>query len=328
MSWADYQRVAHTFPVVLDLPAGTGRLIYIGSHHTHDPAHSDIALIERLWNESQPSMAFNEGGDPPVLPDREATIRAYGEAGFVRWLARQAGIPVKSIDPSRSESVASLSNRFTAQQLKLFFALLQVKDHREHPTEPFAERMARVFTVLNATPGLAVPPFNVTELERDYKTLFPSAGAFTEVPSRWFDPVGQDNFLNQIARISSELRDGKMVETLIDATCKGQHVFAVVGGTHVVMQERAIRAAIARCGRQKARGWVTANPPAHLAWHHAGCPSRRAVRKIARRDACATQGTLHHGERFLNVTPPKLCFGINSDGSARGVSWLATSFAG
>src|SRR5437588_11234053 len=87
MSWTEYQRVEHPFPIVLDLPEGKGRLIYVGSHHTHDPLHPDIALIERLWHESQPSITFNEGGEPPVLATREATIEAYGEAGFVRWLA-------------------------------------------------------------------------------------------------------------------------------------------------------------------------------------------------------------------------------------------------
>ena len=43
--------------------------------------------------------------------------------------------------------------------------------------------------------------------------------------------------------MSGEFRDQHMVKLLIDEVKKGKRVFAVVGGSHVVMQESALKAA-------------------------------------------------------------------------------------
>jgi pheromone shutdown protein TraB len=58
----------------------------------------------------------------------------------------------------------------------------------------------------------------------------------------WSDPVATQAYTNQIARLSSEFRDLHMVKLLIDEVKQGKRVFAVVGGSHVVMQERALKA--------------------------------------------------------------------------------------
>ena len=58
----------------------------------------------------------------------------------------------------------------------------------------------------------------------------------------WIEP-NENGPLNRISEASSELRDRHVVSVLLAALGKGEKVFAVVGASHVVMQEPALRAA-------------------------------------------------------------------------------------
>ncbi len=242
MSWDEYRTISHVAPYVLDITVGEGRLVYIGSRHVFDPERLDVRLIEALWSQVEPELAFNEGGDPPTYDDRDTAVRMAGEAGLVRYLAGRDDVPVAILDPTRAEVVAVLLDEYPAERLKLFQLLLAVKSHRDNPTEPFKERMALVLRHRSKVPGLEnVPPQSLEELAESYEHEFPDAGSFRDVPSAWFDPVRTDTFLNDIARKSGVIRDEFMIELLTRHALAGRRVFAVVGASHVVVQERAIR---------------------------------------------------------------------------------------
>ena len=244
MTWDDYGRIYHVIPYIVDLSTGNGRLIYVGSRHTNDPNSLDVAVIESLWRQSDIDVAFNEGGVPPTENTKEEAVRLYGEPGLVRYLAARSQVPVRSLDPTRRELVAALGDRFTPEQLKLFFVLLQVKHHRENPTEPFDDMIGRVFMNFNATPGLGGPPRTVEELNAIFPRYFTAPGSFHEVPSNWFDPMEGVNFMNDISRRSGKLRDEYMVDLLVSQVREGKRVFAVVGASHVVMQEPKLRSSL------------------------------------------------------------------------------------
>jgi hypothetical protein len=244
MSWAEYEQVRHVVPYVLDISAkGGGRLIYVGSDHTKDPESLSIRTIESLWAQSRPELAFNEGGYPPVAPSREEAIRS-GEAGLVVFLAAQSNVPSASLDPTRTQLAARLSPIFGAELVKLGFVLSQVRQHRNSSAQAFEERMAHTFAVLNATPGLEGRPGTLEELAEVFCARFPETASFRDAPDSWFDPVQKVNVMNELARRSSEERDRFMVELLVRHVRQGKRVFAVVGASHVVMQERALRDAL------------------------------------------------------------------------------------
>ena len=52
-----------------------------------------------------PTIAFNEGGDPPVFQSREEAVRNAGEPGWLRFLAARDKIPIFSLEPEHSEEV-------------------------------------------------------------------------------------------------------------------------------------------------------------------------------------------------------------------------------
>ena len=238
MTWAEYDALDHAAPYLIERQCGAGRLIYVGSRHTNDPAHAQNALIEELWRQLEPQIALNEGGNPPTYSDRDQAIRMNGEAGLVRYLAGRDKVPVKSIDPPRRLEVQWLLETFDAGRVKTYFALLQVNHHRRNPVEPFDQLMTRVFRNLESIPELAgVKPMRVEDLEV----------AYDDVQAWWFDPMRQDHWTNQVSRASSNRRDRFMIEQIHAALRDGKRVFAVVGASHVVMQEPVIRSL--RCAR-------------------------------------------------------------------------------
>jgi hypothetical protein len=64
------------------------------------------------------------------------------------------------------------------------------------------------------------------------------------VPPEWFDPATTQvqTYLNKVSLERGEFRDRHMLVLLTEQLAQGKRVFAVVGASHVVMQERALRA--------------------------------------------------------------------------------------
>jgi hypothetical protein len=67
-------------------------------------------------------------------------------------------------------------------------------------------------------------------------------GGWRKATTRWFSPVGSLGWTNDVAAAVSRLRDKHMVSLLTREVLAGERVFAVVGFSHVVMQEPALRA--------------------------------------------------------------------------------------
>jgi len=59
------------------------------------------------------------------------------------------------------------------------------------------------------------------------------------------DPTRTEHLTQRIARDSSSARDRYMAEKLVDAVQRHRRVFAVMGASHVVMQEPALRSRLA-----------------------------------------------------------------------------------
>ena len=243
MTWPEYRRIYHSTPYIIELSCAPAHLVYIGTQHTYDPQFPETALIEHMWRQLKPEIAFNEGGNPPTLADRDEAVRKAGEPGLVRHLAGRDKVLVRSIDPKRADEIRALRNWFTDEPLKMFFTLLQVKHHRTNPVEPFEQLMDRVFRILAAA-GLPDSPTNLEELDTTYRRYF--TGSYRDVPDHAFDPARPGSWLNEIATSGSRRRDEFMIEQLVAEMARGKRVFAVVGASHVVVQEPVIRARICR----------------------------------------------------------------------------------
>lgn len=252
MTFEEYRALSHAAPYVLEVQRGHGELIYFGARHSYDPADPQCRWIEELWGDFRPTIAFNEGGDPPTLATAADAISHHGEAGLVRFLAARDGVPVHSLEPGLNRLVDdALAAGFSPQQVKLYHALLPWISYRQSAgSESPNAFLGRVLRSLSHIKPLQGPPRDVRELDSAFAELFPERPDWREVSREWFDPAAKGTFLNALARRVSERRDAHMVGLLNDAVNRGERVFAVVGASHVVMQEPALSSAQ---GRVRAR---------------------------------------------------------------------------
>jgi acetyl esterase len=252
MTWTAYSALQRSgrhpaWPYIIRIAPPRGALLYFGAGHSFDPADIQNARIEQEWKAFAADIAFTEGGQPPIASSRDEAVRSAGEPGLVRFLAARDNVPTTTLDPSLAQQLAALSRTFTREQIKVFFVLRAVSQYVARqgnvdlPKE--TERVLRVFT---ATPGLSGSPRTVNELAAAYVRLFPEAGGYENVQSAWFDPVASGTFLNDISRELNDYRDEFIVRLIVQHVSEGQRVFAVIGGSHVIMQEAVLRATLAR----------------------------------------------------------------------------------
>lgn len=247
---------ADTHPVralSIDGPRG-GRLAYLPAQHTLDPAHPQLAGIERAWNELRPTLAFYEGPNRPIADSAEATVRQAGESGFVRFLARRDGVRLARLEPPPQEEAASVRERFGPERTELFYLLREAAQQRERrgaSPDALKASMAQLITRMAALPGMAPVIRSVDDLQAAYARHWTAPANWWEAPMAWFDPLknGQETgggFTHDANRASSAFRNLHMVRVLAQAVRDGQRVIAVVGGNHVPLQEAALRCEIAR----------------------------------------------------------------------------------
>ncbi len=245
MTFDEYAKVRHGYPYIVEMQIGKGALLYFGAQHTFDPKNAQIAQIEKRWKEFRPTVAYNEGGNPSVSKTVEETVSKSGEAGLVRYLAARDKISALSLEPSRADEAAMLLKTYTPEQVKVFYALRPISQFRKRKNDETIEVfMTNVLGFLSRILGLEGAPNSIVELDKSCLWLSPQLKDWRTVEQSWFDPVASHAYTNQIARLSSEFRDLHMVKLLIDEVKQGKRVFAVVGGSHVVMQERVLRAAL------------------------------------------------------------------------------------
>ena len=76
----------------------------IGAEHSRDPSHGQFDRIASTFDGAKPTIVLFEGPDRGVGASRDETIRTGGESAFVRFLAKGAGIPARSIVSARIRS--------------------------------------------------------------------------------------------------------------------------------------------------------------------------------------------------------------------------------
>jgi hypothetical protein len=244
MSWAEYSRHSYTWPYLVNIytPDG-GSLLYFGARHSNNPNDPQFLDIEYWWTQFKPDIALNEGGNPPVLKTRDEAISKAGEPGLVRFLAARDKIPVRSLDPSRSEQVAVLRKKYSAEQIKMSFILGQMTEYGRiiGGEESPEDHLKKTIDVLNSEPGLDVEPKSISELESVFRRICPEQGSYKNAKPSWFDPNIRGNPFNAISRDNNDFRDRYMLDLVTHTVREKKRVFAVVGASHVVMQEDAIR---------------------------------------------------------------------------------------
>ncbi len=248
MSWEEYSRNSYSWPYILNIYEPHGGLFYVGVQHSNDPTEEHFQEIEMFWKQFNPDIAFNEGGDFSVEGNtRSEVIRNYGEPGLVRFLAVRHHIAVNSMEPKFTEEVTELLKKYSPEQVKIFYIMrdMVAYDRGQFPNKTREQCLQDAIARYSAEAALRnVPPTSVRELEPTFAKYFPGLGSPNNKDALvgWVDPASAETLLNKISRDSTEYRDQFMVAIIARSVCEQKRVFVVVGWSHIVRQEPAIRA--------------------------------------------------------------------------------------
>ena len=244
MTFEEYAKVSHAVPYIVELKIGKGSLLYFGSKHSYDPRDPQSEQIQKLWKSFGPDVVFYESTGTSVEKTIDESVSRGGEPGLVRFLASQNKVQARTLEPNPNDEVTLMLKSFSVEQVKFFFVLRQVPQFRERKSDENIESfMTTMLRNISYYPGLAGPPNSVAELDKLALWLAPRLKDWRSADRSWSDPVASYAYTNLIARNSSEFRDANMIKLLTDEVARGKRVFAVVGASHVVMQEPALRIA-------------------------------------------------------------------------------------
>lgn len=239
--WEEYKRMPHGNPYVCTLFLQKGGLVYYGVIHTIDPENPQISAIEEMWNSFKPDLAFCEGCLWPYEKNRKEAVRRYGEQGFLRFLAERDNVPIKCIDPPNKLQVRYLKQYFNSEQIKVYYVFLHtlVKKRmgRALDDKTFVDSILRQ---LSRHMKFYDFPDSLDDFEWAAKKLFPELSDWRDVHYTYLYCPSTGKYLPEVHRRLRHYRNLYQVNYLISELKKGKKVFAVVGRSHVIMQEPVI----------------------------------------------------------------------------------------
>jgi hypothetical protein len=237
----------------LALIAGNGgQLNYYGARHTDQPGDAQFAEIKKLWEQSKPSIAFFEGPNRGIAASDTGTISRFGESGYVRFLANQAGIKSLSLEPPPASLYQYLVSKYPQEKVDLYFLLseaMRLRTRKEYTKEQISKELSGMLEKMPAMLGVTTSIKSISDLETAFRKYWGTQTEWWQASSDWFDPNKEAAdtggiFTNEINKLSSQYRNVYMYKLLAEHVNKGEKVLAVVGRNHVPVQEPALKCAI------------------------------------------------------------------------------------
>ena len=230
------------------------RLTIIGAEHSRDPGHEQFARIAARFREARPTLVFFEGPDRGTRADAAATIRETGESGYIRLLAREAGVPSQTLEPSPPQQIRTLMGQFPGDQVLLFFVVreaVRLRDREGLSGKALDAAVAKMFekvAPMEAALGAPLAFRDVAGLQSAFHRYWPGRDYKTAEAS-WFAPTADDSvtggvFAGAINRADSTNRNRHMVEIFSSAVSRGERPFVLVGRNHVPMISPALECAL------------------------------------------------------------------------------------
>jgi hypothetical protein len=240
MTYDEYAAIEHTEPYVLRIHGRSGRLLYFGARHTTDPADPQIDSIIRLWQEFQPTVALAEARKAR-RGSLDGGVKWFGESAAPVSLARNAGIPVYTFEPPLELETRTLLRSWSKERLLMFYVL---RSYTARGAARRSDGQAReLIGERGGWNGLDRAIRSVAHMDSIWQVEFPSGPGWRELPWQATWPTGTETWLNRVSADVSRFRDQYMVALITTLLERGERVFAVVGSSHVVMQEPALREA-------------------------------------------------------------------------------------
>lgn len=233
------------WPYLMELDTEEGSLFYFGSYHTNNPDDAQMERIATRWSEMMPTVALTEntGGFAPGGTRR--AIKTLGEFGLVIRLADEHDIAVYSLEPTWDDEIGMVTERYSQEEATVFYTLRVYLSERGDERDParMDKLAAHLLKKRGNRPGLDGAVADLEAFDRVWRSSFGDARDWRTLPPEAIWPGDAPTKLQAISRFVNEVRDRHMARVVIDFVTRGERVFAIAGGSHVVKQEPVLRAA-------------------------------------------------------------------------------------
>lgn len=245
MGFKEYGTIKHERPYIINLSTNNGALLYFGIGHAYSYDDPQIAELEKQFDKFRPTLILNESGTPPAAESAKEAVEKYGEPGLLSYLAGKHKIPIRSIDPPRMVEIQHIldQKKWSLEQVAVFYILRRIPENNKKTAPEDPEKIVLTSLTQSAKiPGFESLPKTIAEFTSVVKRLLPEVSDWRKIDQRYFDPNPDLGFYtNEIANTSVLFRGKYMVEMLSNSVKNGERVFAVVGASHVVKQEKALK---------------------------------------------------------------------------------------
>lgn len=234
------------WPYVLEITTDRSELLYYGFWHTTNPEDPQIAEIKQLWNEFDPTIAGTENRLGLFVGGLEAGVSYFSEFGALFALARQDDIPIYTLEPPWEVEVAEMKAAFSTADVTLFYTMrVFLSERGEGKTREEIDDLARhLLSKRGSRPGLEGSLPTLAGLDSVWNERFSDLGPWRDLPPNAVHPGAEPTRLNALANLANEIRDRHAAAVILDLMKKGERIFALAGGSHVVKQEPVLRAGV------------------------------------------------------------------------------------
>ena len=249
-----YFDTINDFPQVLKLKAGKKQLIFIGTAHTREIT-KQADSIDLYFNQLQPQIAFNEGGQ--VAKDkhynnRNEAINQKAEIGQLKYLCDKQSIEMLNGDLASKDEFKELFKIYGREQVLLymccerFFALY--KNNWIDTTKGIEKSYQKEFIQDLGKDGVHLNKGEKSYdyMKKAYKNQFGDTLDVYNIPTEKHYFLKDNGKLCEIRRSSKVVRDRQLLKTIENALKKYDRIFIVFGGAHAIAIEPALRQIVKR----------------------------------------------------------------------------------
>jgi hypothetical protein len=238
-------------PYVIDLVNGNKRLVFIGCDHNRDSTHSQYKVIEQYFNDLQPELAFNEGGQISdsvhFISINDAASRK-GATGCLKYLSDKAGIRMMDGDINDSLEFSITLHKYPQDQLLLYYLMERLVIpylSGAYGNRPFEELYNKVIQDWFIKRGF---PLSAKQRSFDYfKQLYqqytgnPFELKVTQDIEKFDYVNGGDCRFCAIGRTSKMVRDSVLLHKIDQSLNKYNRVIVTFGHGHAIALKPALK---------------------------------------------------------------------------------------
>ncbi len=239
---------AARWPLALELEPGgrRGAALVLGFQHTDDPADAQIAALRERFAAFGPTLVLVEGRLGWAVGGLAGATARFGESGAAAALARAADVRCETLEPAFDLEARDAAAVLGAERaLAFYFLRVFVSDRDRGELGADVDAAAeRLLAKRARRTGLEGTFRSLAALDAFWRSESANAGEWRELPAEalWRDADG--SWLARVAERVNAFRDRAMVARIAEAVDRGERVLAVVGGSHLVLFEPALRAAL------------------------------------------------------------------------------------